>query len=330
MECEDVRNRLKAFVDDDLEGSELTAVRDHLDGCPSCSRAARQMSQLPGVLQAWPAAELPDGLYARLKAGLESREPWWRTFLTPAFAGRAALRIAGAAAVVLVTLAVSGHFRKPQLAPPDDEIATINFYVTEHQEAVVQAASVEAAERQPVRVTLDRDDIMYYEYIDEYRRISRPAVILRGPDSVREAGAAVPDPGIAGAETLTLPLARAAVGFEPVAPARVHPGYILDAITKVAGRESLHLLYTNGLDTFSVFEQPLGGDRGLAAEELRKYAVYRSSAADDPRNQGGMTILAWKNAHVSYVLIGRIDMSRMMEITQQFSPAGGDRNGSGE
>ena len=43
-----------------------------------------------------------------------------------------------------------------------------------------------------------------------------------------------------------------------------------------------------------------------------------------------MTILAWKNTSVSYVLIGRVDMSRMMEIAQQFSHAGGERNGSGE
>src|SRR4030042_2847229 len=99
-------------------------------------------------------------------------------------------------------------------------------------------------------------------------------------------------------------------------------GYILDTITKVAGRESLHLLYTNGIDTFSIFEQPLGGDQGLAAEDFRKYAVYKSSTpAEGSENQAGTTILAWKNTHVSFILIGRADMSRMMEIAQAFTDA---------
>jgi hypothetical protein len=332
MECEDIRERLKVFIDNDLEDPERAAVREHLDGCRDCSRAARQLDKLPGALQAWKAADLPTGLYGRLQAGLEPRRSSWRKALTPAFAWRAALRFAEAAAIVVITLAVSGRFRKPQIAPPDDDLTTINLYVTEHQEAVLKTASLETAGRQPANVVLSRDDIMYYEYIDEYRRIFRPGVILRGPDSVREAGtAAVSDSGIAGAKTLTLPEARAAVSFAPVAPARVHPGYILDSITKVAERESLHLLYTNGIDTFSVFEQPLGGGQGLAAEDFRKFAVYKSSTpSEGAGGQAGTTILAWRNTHVSFVLIGRVDMSRMMEIAQVFADAGQSVNEFGE
>ena len=332
MECEDIRKQLKAFVDNDLEDPERAAVREHLDGCQDCSRAARQLGKLTGALQAWKAADLPAGLYERLQAGLRSRRSWWRKALTPAFAWRAALRFAEAAAIVAITLAASGRFRKPQIVPPDDDFTTINFYVTEHKVAVLQAASEGPADRQPASVVLSRDDIMYYEYIDEYRRISRPGVILRAPDSIREAGAAVAsDSGIAGAKALTFPEARAAVSFAPVAPARIHPGYILDSITKVAGRESLHLLYTNGIDTFSVFEQPLWGGQGLAAEDFRKFAVYRSSTpGGGAGGQAGTTILAWKNTHVSFVLIGRADMSRMMDIAQVFADAGRSVNESGE
>jgi hypothetical protein len=332
MDCEYCRKHLKAFVDEDPDMPERTAVHDHLEGCQDCSLAARQLAKLAGVLQIWKAAEPPEGLSERLIAGLGFRESWWRKVLTPALAGRAVLRFAEVAAVVLVTLAVSGHFRKPAPAQPEDDMATINFYVTEHREAVLQVASAEAVEPQPVRVSLSRDDIMYYEYVDGYRRIFRPGVILRGPDSIREAGpAAASDSGIAGAKALTLPEARAAVSFAPVAPARIHPGYILDSITKVAERESLHLLYTNGVDTFSVFEQPLGGSQGLAAEDFRKFAFYRSSKpAEGAGGQAGTTILAWKNTRVSFVLIGRVDMSRMMEIAQVFADAGQSVNEFGE
>ena len=323
MQCEDIRKRLKIFLDNEVEEAERTAIESHLGNCPDCAGVARQLKQLAGVLQTWKAEEPPKDLFERLQTGLKLRESWWRKALTPAFAGRAVLRFAEVAAVVLITLGVSRHFQKPLPAPPDDELATINFYMTEHREAVLQAVSTESTDRPAARVTLSRDDIMYYEYIDDYRRISRPGVILRGPSSSRNAEAVAPDSGgVSGAKALTLPQARQAVSFGPVAPSRIHPGYILDTITKVAGRDNLHLLYTNGIDTFSVFEQPLSGNQGLAAEDFRKYAVYKSATpAEGSGNQAGMTILAWKNTHVSFVLIGRADMPRLMEIAQAFTDA---------
>jgi hypothetical protein len=331
MECEDIRKRLKALIDDDLEESEKAAIQDHLRHCPDCSGVARELERLTGVLQTWKAEEPPRDLYERLQARLESRESWWRKVLTPAFAGRAALRFAEVAVVVFMTLAVSRHFQKPSPARPDDALATINFYVTEHQEAVLQTASLEPAERPAARVSLSRDDVMYYEFIDDYRRVSRPGVILRGPSSSRDAEAAAADSGISSAKALTLPQAQKAVSFDPVAPSRIHPGYILDTITKVAGRESLHLLYTNGIENFSVFEQLLDGDQGLAAKDFREYAVYKSSSpAEIAGNQAGTTILAWKNTHVSFVLIGRADMSRLMEIAQVFTGASKSTNIIGE
>lgn len=320
MECENVRSKLIAFVDGELENAEQKAVREHLDGCPECYRVAGQLEKLPGVLRAWKAGEPPEDLYTSLQSKLDGRESWWRKVLTPAFAGKAALRFAEAAAIVLITLVVSGRFQKPSPAQPDDDLATINLYITEHQEAVVQAASAEAAPRQGARVTLNREDVMYYEFIDDYRRLSRPGIILRGDSSGRESETAGPEPGISKAKSLTLPQARKAVSFAPVAPSRIHPGYILDGIAKVAGRDSLHLLYTNGIDTFSIFEQPLGGEQGLAAKDFREYAVYRSSApAEGPGGQAGTTILAWKNSHISFVLIGREDLTRLMAVAQAFS-----------
>jgi hypothetical protein len=322
MECDDIRKRLEAFLDGEVEEAGKTAMQGHLATCSECARAFRQSKKLAGVLQSWKAAEPAADLYDRLKSGLESRESWWRKVLRPVFFLKAALRFAEAAAVVFITLAVSRYFQKPAAAPPDDDLATINLYMTEHQEAVLQTAAAESAGPQPARVTLSRDDIMYYEYIDDYRQISRPGVILRGPTSPRESAAAAPDSSLSSAKALTLLQARKAVSFEPVAPSRIHPGYILDTVIKVAGRESLHLLYTNGIDTFSVFEQPLGGNQGLAVKDFREYAVYKSSVPTEVSgNQAGMTILAWKNTHVSFVLIGRADMSRLMEIAQAFTDA---------
>jgi hypothetical protein len=60
----------------------------------------------------------------------------------------------------------------------------------------------------------------------------------------------------------------------------------------------------------------------LAARDFREYAVYRSSTpAESAGDQAGTTILAWKNTYVSFILIGRADMSRLMEIAQAFTDA---------
>src|SRR4030042_4754024 len=134
MECEDIRKQLEAFLDGEVKEAERTAIQGHLATCSECARAFRQSKRLASVLQSWKAAEPPTDLYDRLKSGLESRESWWRKALTPAFALKAALRFAEAAAVVFITLAVSRYFQKPAAAPQDDTLATINFYMTEHQE----------------------------------------------------------------------------------------------------------------------------------------------------------------------------------------------------
>jgi len=330
MECEDILKRIEAFADGDLEDAEKRAVEAHLRECPDCGHAFRRATELRRVLQAWKGQEPPRDLYERLHSKLNVQPAWWKTILTPAFAGKAALRLAEVGAIVLITLVVSRHFEKPTLGAPDD-LATINLYMTEHREAVLQSASAESPARPESRVSLSRDDVMYYEFVDGYRRTSRPGVILRGPDTRPRGAETTSASKIAEAKPLTLAQARKAVGFDPVAPARVHPGYILDGVTKVAGRDSLHLLYTNGIDSFSVFEQPLNGERGLAAREFREYAVYKgSTATDGPSGRPGMTILAWKNSHVAFVLVGRDDLSRLMDISQAFSSPGTDINEFGE
>ena len=126
-------------------------------------------------------------------------------------------------------------------------------------------------------------------------------------------------PPISKGKILDLSQARKVVDFEPAAPARLHPGYILDSVRKIANYNSLHLIYTNGINTLSLFEQSLDGKNRLAAQDFREYAVYRSSQS--------ATILAWRNGSVSFVLIGNEEMSRLMEIAQAVSAVHKENHG---
>ena len=122
-------------------------------------------------------------------------------------------------------------------------------------------------------------------------------------------------PEISNGHMLTLSEARKAATFDLVSPPRLHPGYMLDQIRRIDGRDALHLLYTNGINTISLFEQPLDGVRGLEARDFREYALYRS------KGQAGRTILAWSDDSLSYVLIGNLDMSQLMDMAQAISAA---------
>ncbi len=90
---------------------------------------------------------------------------------------------------------------------------------------------------------------------------------------------------------------------------------MLDNIRIIEGRDALHLIYTDGINTLSLFEQPLGGQFGLAAQDFREYAVYLN------KGQARGTILAWRDDTLSYVLIGNAEMSQLMDMAQSISDA---------
>jgi len=73
------------------------------------------------------------------------------------------------------------------------------------------------------------------------------------------------------------------------------------------------MLYTDGINSISLFEQSLDGQRGLEPKDFREYAVYQN------KGQIGGTILAWRDDALSYVLIGNIEMSQLMDMARAIS-----------
>jgi hypothetical protein len=197
----------------------------------------------------------------------------------------------------------------PQAEP--DKTTTISLYLREHRDVVARYASLTQAAKQPAQLYVSPRDVMYYEFLDEQEYMN-PGIIVRGPSSEREIDSSK-IPAISYGHTLTLSEAQQLSDFELRAPARLFPGFCLDQIRRIHGQEALQLLYTNGIDSISLFEQSLDGQRGLEAKDFREYAVYRQS------EQAGGTILAWRDDEVSYILIGNIEMSQLMDMAQSIS-----------
>jgi anti-sigma factor RsiW len=113
--CEQVRDRLEAYVDGDLEGAEAAEVRAHLErdgGCAACREQVALAARIRDALRAVPALACPDQLVERALARAAGRgapagagpasplappraandEPaasrgWWRGALVAAAAG---------------------------------------------------------------------------------------------------------------------------------------------------------------------------------------------------------------------------------------------------
>jgi len=311
--CEDIQKELEAFLSDEIDEPQKSEILDHLQDCQNCSQTLRRLTKLSGVLDSWQALEPSPLMYEKLKARIKARASFGaRTFRNP-FVRKVAFKLAEVAAIVAITLSVSHFFGKPAPQTPDDS-ATINFYLKEHQDIVAQTVSANISAPPTARMRVDRHDVLYYEFMDEPYEFARPGIIVRGPSS--EQPAISPEvPAIANGHTLTLSEAREVANFNLVSPPRLHPGYMLDQIRRIEDRDALHLLYTDGINTVSLFEQPLEGQRGLAPQDFREYAVYRN------KGQAGGAILAWRDDAVSYVLVGNAEMSQLMDMAQSINAA---------
>jgi hypothetical protein len=320
MKCEEIQKELKAFLDNDMDDEKKREIKNHLEQCPKCSRELTEYKSLSGVLRSWKGIELTPHSFEKLESRVESSESFWRKVFTHSFLKKAAFQFAVVVVVVGMTLAISQWLGKPAPATGDD-MATINLYLTEHQGAILKTVSEELAPQTRTRISVPPEDLLYYEHIDGFPRYTRPGIIFRGPAKTPRRILAPEVPSISKGKILDLPQAQNAVDFEPIAPVRLHPGYILDSIRKIEGYNTLHLIYTNGINTLSLFEQSLDGKRGLGAQDFREYAVYRNIETDEfpgiTSDKG--TILAWRNGSVSFVMIGKEDMSRLMDLAQAVS-----------
>jgi len=309
--CENIQKELEAFLSDEADKAKISEIQDHLKECQNCSQALKESSRLSEVLQAWEVLEPPSHMYENLKTQIKSADFYHEKIILSPFVKKVALEFAKIAAVVIITLLISYWIIYP-LPEPVDDSAVINLYLKEHQSAVAQTVSADLSRSQDSRIQINRDDIFYYEYFEQRPGYTRPGIIMRRPESQQKI-TSPNSPAIKNGQILTLPQAHKSVTFDLAPPARLHPGYILDKIRKIEGRNSLQLIYTNGIHTLSLFEQPLKGEQRLDARDFREYAVYQN------QGQSGGTILAWSDNKLSYVMIGNVDMSRLMDMAQSIS-----------
>jgi mycothiol system anti-sigma-R factor len=127
MQCEDVLERLSAFLDDELDPLGSREIQQHLDSCPSCADALGRMKGLAQRLRAEaPYYPAPDSLRARVSQAA------WRDAGRGRDAGRrrgvAAWSWLGAAATVIAIVGgawlFTSHQRQEGFASMEREVVS--------------------------------------------------------------------------------------------------------------------------------------------------------------------------------------------------------------
>jgi hypothetical protein len=316
--CEDIQKELDDFISDEIEEQKKTEIQSHLDGCQDCSVALSQLNGLSEVLNSWKEIEPSPLMHKKLKERMETLETPWRKVFAYTFSRKAVLRFAQGAVIVVLTLLVSQWLQKPSPGIIEDS-AAINFYFSEHQGASFASVAAEVESRPGSQIRMGRDDLVYFEYLDGPPWGSHAGFLLKQkPD--RQVISLPRAPLISKGKILEFHEIQEAVDFKPVIPERLLSDYILDSIRKIEDRNSLHLLYRKDINTLSIFLQPYLTEEGLAPQDFRDYAVFQNiESAAIPQEQGKEAILTWRSRDLSFVLIGKADISQLMDVVRSFN-----------
>jgi len=105
-----------------------------------------------------------------------------------------------------------------------------------------------------------------------------------------------------------------AAGFRALGPKYLPEGFVPMAgeVNDVKGVRTLHLLYSDGLRTVSLFENARG-----AAVDMSRYTAHatkiRSHDAQYVRD-GSTTLLAWTDGNLHFALVGELTLAELVRI----------------
>jgi hypothetical protein len=152
MSCDDVRPRLTAYLEGDLDAERGSVVRGHLRACETCRQVATDEAALRDGLRQLPTVDPPSSMWAGIQARLAQEEvahsqtPAWRRALArwapsaPRFAAGGLL--AAAAVAILWWRSHRGPDAPPAQTPePAPIAATLPNKVTGPTQVVMAADS---------------------------------------------------------------------------------------------------------------------------------------------------------------------------------------------
>jgi outer membrane lipoprotein-sorting protein len=121
-------------------------------------------------------------------------------------------------------------------------------------------------------------------------------------------------------ELKTAPNTVPDAGFKPIKPKYLPEGFVLSGgdVSVVKGVRNLHLIYSDGLRTMSLFENATGKaiDFGGMHVQSTHFEDHDAKYVRD----GPTTLLAWREQGLSFALVGDLDLREMLRIATSVVP----------
>jgi hypothetical protein len=338
VRCKRIKKILGAFLDQELSQRKVKQVQQHLQKCSACAwelKSLQKIDELGRWITKTSSNQMPkdywDGFLANMHEKLKKTDKYKHTKIF-GFLNRA-LRLtkafitywfkkatpAFAAAVVIFALIFGINYlpdSSSQIVIREDsekEKLSINLYLKEHEKAIKKATYSGHPSRSGI--DLGYEDLLYYNTVRGSQREwpGEAGIILRSPHYYNYTTPTEQSPAvdIVNGKRLSLEEAQEAVGFKIIKSQFLYPGYFLESIKKIEGRECLQLVYTNGISTISLFEQALTSGEKLQSSDFREYVLY-SRKGIRPVN-----IIGWNSAEVSFTLIGDQELSYFLDIIRE-------------
>jgi outer membrane lipoprotein-sorting protein len=206
---------------------------------------------------------------------------------------------------------------------PEDSIAGRRAYsvllVNKHNGATVMRISVDAQ----TKVVLEKERYaasgsvshqMHFESISYTNTLPNDLFAVPTSGYARVNG---PNHGIPSAD---LQAVVRTAGFQALGPKYLPEGFLPIAgdVNDIKGVRTLHLLYSDGLRTVSIFENARG-----SAVDLGSYTVHQTSVRSHSAQyvlEGPTTLLAWAQGNLHFALVGELSRDEMVRIASSVSP----------
>ena len=109
-------------------------------------------------------------------------------------------------------------------------------------------------------------------------------------------------------------------GFSPYRPQDLPQGFKISSadVTNVNGVRTLHLLYTDGLRSISLFEN--AKDAAADFGSLRPKTTHFEGHPADYIEDGPTTLLTWKEHGLAFALVGDLQLPELVSIAQSVVP----------
>ena len=316
MRCGKARKLLLTYMMNELKGDKKEELNEHLATCLECANELETLKETWNLLDVSEEIDIPEHLAWRIErqvanlAGIEVKNQGKWLALRWSLVGASL-----AFACCILAFLLFRHFIVTETSIQSGTSTQageikIGFYLAEHERAA-QYVSHHAVSRTPSHprwIPMRREDMFYYDGSER----GGAGVFLRSQSG---AGSIPEDektpPKITESELVSPSEAQELMPFSIIAPEVLGGSYKLELVLKIKDRECVQLIYSNGVHTLSLFEQPVWTKNGIGQKDFQEYILHK--AKEGSRN----AILGWLTKEIAFSFVGEAGFSELIRLAEE-------------